>query len=432
MTYITLISNDPSGGGRNTLSSFKNVFDPPIPLKSRLAYSIALQSIGFDYNALAKISQKPDLIRVKLKQLHAQIEGEKSCDTILHQFSLENNLSSNENFVYHNPEVKTFISLKHTPCLSELSIVLQDENDQQLNLGEGQPTFVVMEVVSSKDQMGRDVIWHISSLDRKCVYKDKNMANYFKISFPHDIARDIDHNRWEVALTNCVLPAQLKIDGSVKIDDVWLQTATIHRTATHIGDYKLGSAENRDPIPTSTTAILEKLCEEVNRENEEKGNTMVRMSVETDNEGKKLILETQTASAVLMSSKLSLFLFNEDKPQSFQFKHKMEKRIVDYNFDLLRPHSVVIYCSAIAPQIYGGNQTKKVLAHLPILRGKGDRAHYEYQPKHLNFFPLSTLLTDTIHFELHSVSGKMIEFENKSLGTYLTLVLRKKSKKRKK
>lgn len=431
MTYITLISNDPSGGGRNTLSSFKNVFDPPIPLNSRLTYSIALQSIGFDYNALATVTQKPNLIRVKLKQLHAQIEGEKSCDTILHQFSLENNLSSNQNFVYHNPEVKTFISLKHTPCLSELSIVLQDENDLQLNLGEGQPTFVVLEVVSNMNQWGRDVIWHISSLDRECVYKDKNVANDFKISFPHDIARDINHSHWEVALTNCVLPAQLKIDGSVKIDDLWMQTATMHHSATRIGVHKLGRAENRDSIPTSTTAILEKLCEEVNRENEERGNTMVRMNVETDNEGKKLIMETLDESAVRMSSKLSLFLFNEDKPQSFQFKHKMEKRIVNYNFDLLRPHSVVIYCSAIAPQIYGGNETKKVLTHLPILREKGDRVHYEYQPKHLNFFPLSTLLTDTIHFELHSVSGEMIEFENKSLGTYLTLVFRKKRKKRK-
>lgn len=432
MTLITLISNDGSGGENNSLSSFKNVFDPPMPLRRGFSYSIALQSIGFDFNALSTVVQQPSLIRVKLKQIYAQVDGENASDVILHQFSLENNLSANGNFVHHTPCVKTFIPLKRTSCISELSVILHDENDVQLSLGLGQPTFVTLELISSMEQAKRDVIWHLSSLDRDSAYSEKNTSNKFHVSFPHDFARDIDPSSWEIALTSCILPAQLKIDGSVKIDDLWLQTATLHHSVTRIGVHKLGKAENQDPIPTSTTSILEKLCEEVNRENEERGNTMVRMSVETDSVGRKLILQTSNESVVRMSSTLSLFLFNENKPQNFQFKQRMEKRIVDYNFDLLKPHSVVIYCSAIAPQIYGGDKMKRVLAHLPILQGgEHNRIHYEYQPRHLNFVPLSALLTDTIHFELHTVSGELIQFEKDHLGVYLTMILRNKRKKRK-
>ncbi len=431
MRLVTLISNDPSGGEKNTLSCFRNVFDPPICLKPRVNYSIALQSIGFDYNALGNLTHCPCLIRVKLKQLYAQVDGEKSCDTILHQFSLENNLSANNKFVHHSPEVKTFISLKQGSSLSELTVVLEDENEEQLNLGQGQPTFIVLELSSTMDHVDRDVVWHLSSLD-ECVYKRTNSANSFKISFPHDLARDIDHSRWEVALSSCILPAQLKIDDSLKVNDLWIRMTSVNYGINRIGVIQIGEAVNQGSIPTSTSTLLEKLCAEANRLNEERGNMLVRMSVETDNEGKKLVMESEGDLIVRIPTQLSSILFNENKPQSFHFSKRFEKRVVDYNFDMLRPHSVVIYCSAIAPQIYGGGKMKKVLAHVPILLGRDEKTqHYEYQPRHLQFIPLSTLLTDTIQFELHSVSGEMIRFENEHLGTYLTLILQKKRKKRK-
>lgn len=367
----------------------------------------------------------PKVIKVVLNELIPSMHIPSRPSKILSIIPFTSNRQ--EGFYYESNQKEWMpINMLH---VSSLSVKLLDENDEKLNLGLGQPTFLRLRITNA---MESDYFtMRISSRDN--VDADTNSDFRFDLDEPLQLI-----GNWHVALSSIHYPAEFECFED--LEEETPQIAILNPNGRG-GMSTFRSFNQRDF--NSTVSLLSALqralkyfCEISITENNQLefrfvgyttiilvfshslsvllgltniANTL-HMKRRITHSGEQLLSFIDTSKYSLEADSIYPAI-RSDKSQTIRAPGAV-------NLDILKPSIMMLYCNVIKPVMIGAKQLK--LLKLISVKKK---AYYEC--KRLDFIPLSSNYISSIHFQLNRSDGHTIKFKKNYAPVLYTLVFRK-------
>lgn len=203
----------------NSLTDFTNILPYKIELDG--AWMVALQSFSFHQNFDRNFEDEhdpdmPTLIKVCMDQIDtydAPHEQHKELLTLPYE-------KSEEEYFYFEAKRKHFYPIINNN-LSRIRIRILDEDNNRLNLVNGQPSLVKLKFVKMA-KIG--FILHVNSNDSLEYYPDNN-SSQFKVQLPSPII--LDQQGWEVALASIYYPLHMHNINQLKPHAILLYSSIV-------------------------------------------------------------------------------------------------------------------------------------------------------------------------------------------------------------
>ena len=404
-SFYTLLASNASTSAINTLSHFRN--DLPERLRFQQAgWAVSLQTLAFDAKFLSE-TKKPNLIKVTLEQLKPSFAG-SAFHQILAIVPFAHKHKAQNRF-YHEVQRKEYFELLNVenPCFT---ILLTDENDKQLNLLSGQPTFVKLKFTKMSATFTPFMVRCESNASTH-IYP-ANTNSDFRIDLPHPLP--LGPGQWEVAVTSIHFPTEFNFGSLVAMTDMWIEFVT--------DDEDLEDMEQSERLFMEEDFfnygknLLKGLFQLISK------STFLQHLVQARISGKKRVkFECSEPLTIRASPELAYVL-------GIETEIKMtpdEEYISTYVIDVYRliPHSLLVYCDIIKPIIVGSTYAK-VIKLLPIRTQQEDRNMRFYESQHLDFVPIALNAISSFHFELRLANGCLIKFKKSDI-TVVNILIRR-------
>jgi hypothetical protein len=411
--YITLVSNGCLGEfPENTLSSFTNRFTAIKPRKGSPKLYVRLRSI--------MISRKltydhPDnyLMNIRL----AQVVPQPSINFYDQSLGYGVFPPQSQCGVYGIKEFEhaPFLPLQWVP-VTRLSVLILNARGKALPLAPGPPTFVVLEIATSMDEMdikGSFTVTAVSNISRELQFYPDNNPNEFKTKLPNAMHL-IDY---EVALVSVAFPKDMyldtqelwwqltydKHDGEEPVSSVWPFDVDNYTSSLELYEDMKQSLED-DPVFSEFLSMNRSLggpdtlnygrFEIVNNA---PVNTRVEFSC-SPSMANILGLINVPYTNVLMRNRTSMLF-----PQ--------------LDLDAGKISSIgMLYADCINPQIVG-NGLYQLLHVIPL-----DLNRMVYEPEHLTFHTVVERPFSAIAFEIRQPNGRPHNIKTNS-GSSLAITL---------
>ena len=303
--------------------------------------------------------------------------------------------------------------------LQSLTLKLCEENNEELKLISGQPTFVKLKF-RNMDSSGSFQV-RLSSQDSSNIFPENTSSN-FRVQLPRELM--LDRNNWEVALTTFNYPA--KIDHTVFLTpkDFWLrivfnsQEPNWQSTTFNFERTELVSGT------TIASAISNKVAAKY-------GENVLKASILI---GGRMQFETFARAVTLHMSPLFARVIGDvvvSPPQKFHEGtiQKSSKASLPGNVNLscCLPQNVLLHCDIVSPTITGGKYCN-VLKLVPISLGKRERNFTSYVSQHLDFVDVASDRVQNIEFRVQTADGDQVQFSDPTAPSYVTIMFRRKMK----
>lgn len=340
----------------------------------------------------------PDIVKVKSSFIREQIFNNRLTKDFVCFSPI---IKTNSRYSFYEAEAKNFLQLANT-TLDVLDFKLVDENDRQLPLHEGTPTFVKLHF-KKMDAFKKSFHIRVSS-----EYNGTNEMSNFKVTLPSTLYFNRD---WKVAMTSILIPGKFctvpipgevlfsykKPDGDIvshkewlpmrefKKDEIieWLNEFFSSHTGTKIAQVNNITGPN-DYEPTlefkfftqGVFVMSEHLCR------------VLGYGAEDFTKGKKPFVI-------------------KFKPGETKYKLKMSNSV---NIDYYRPNYIMAYANIVEPTPINSEMTNL----LKVFQVSSDRTFMLYEFKHLEHHRLLNDVVNDIHIELRTHAGDLVRFEKKS------------------
>ena len=172
---ISLFSNgDLKQHPRNTLTKFTNSFAEPLKPKKSDFFKIRLRTIMVSHKTIIP-DENADVIKVYVNETEPQTSTYSNFETCLGSFDTKN---ADQHGLY------TFFEFEHTPYIKirkvpfdQISILITNGINQQLQLEPSYPTILIMEVTDSPraQQFQITCYSHLLSPDRENLYPNNEL-----------------------------------------------------------------------------------------------------------------------------------------------------------------------------------------------------------------------------------------------------------------
>jgi hypothetical protein len=411
----------------------------------------------------------PEYIKIHMQEMKSNLSNAGFEKVLAYVPYVRNNNNTNYT-IYHEVLRKEYFTIDYNsnPMVSNLSIKLTDENNQQLGLLPGQPTIVKLKL---RKMSYTSFMLRIKSAAQNTMY-EMNTNHDFHTTLPYPINLS---GKWKVALTSIQFPRQFDLANAIPNEGLYIDVNQNKRKRRHMlpgesvytfvdlkhirrwrvpsrikkstnaqqsEDLTVPTVDNaaaaaakklnhwdRITIPKNAIASNSKLRNVINK--------MLR-----EHFGKKVLefLPGKTARVKaheLIKFRVSSYLAYilgvsssfDDPPIESEVKSG-EGGIYDLPTDVFRltPHSLLLYCDIITPVIIGDSYAK-VLKLIPLVDSQKintEKNNYIfYESQHLDFIPLAHTTLSTCHFSLCHVSGVPFLFNNKNQEVNINLVFMK-------
>ena len=417
LRYITLASNGClEEFPENTLTSFTNHFSAIRPRRGSPKLYVRLRSV--------MISRKvqfdhPDnyLMNIRLTQVVPQPSVH------LYDQSLGYGVfpPERECGVYGIKEFENapFLPLQWVP-VTRLSVVILNADGNPLPLAPGPPTFVVLQIATSMDEMdikGSFTVTAVSNISRETQYFPDNNPNEFRTKLPNTIHL-IDY---EVALVSVAFPKDMYLDthelwwqlqffqdGIEKGDQVWYFDIDDYVDGNSLFEAMRHAVEQHDVF--STKLVLQR---NTNRDDEANyGKFEIWNNIQEEGEG-----EIYFSCSPSMANILGLI----DVPYTNRkIVNRSLIRFSQIDLDAGKISSVgMLYCDCIDAAIVG-NGLYQLLQVIPL-----DLTRMVYEPQHLTFHSVIDRPFSSIEFKIRQPNGDPHNIKsNSSSSMAVTLLFR--------
>ena len=415
LKYITLVSNGClEEFPNNTLTNFTNTFSAIKPRRGSAKLYVRLRSIviskrlEFDH---------PDnyLMNIRLTQVVPQPSVplyDQSLGYGVFPPDRECGLYGIKEFE-HTP----FLPLQWVP-VTRLSVLISRADGEPLPLAPGPPTFVVLEIASSMDEMdikGSFTVTAVSNITRETQFFPDNNPNEFKTKLPNSMHL-IDY---EVALVSVAFPKDMYLDthelwwqleydppGQEPVNRVWF---------FDIDDYIDGNSLRRVMSDTIETDPVFKhiLVPQLNQDLEDEVNYGKFEIKNNAPEGTQIRFSCAPSMAKILGMR-------DDSYTNFPVHGGSILRFSQVDLEAGKISSIgMLYTDCIQPGIVG-NGLFQLLHVLPL-----DLNRMVYEPQHLTFHSVIDRPFSSIEFVIRQPNGEPHNIKTNSKSSIaITLLFR--------
>lgn len=350
----------------------------------------------------------PKLIKVYMKEIVYHMDNLKYNKTLA---ILPMPITTKtEKYTYTEVEQKVFIPLI-SKNLKEISITLEDENDERLGLELGQSTFIKLHFKKMNEQ---SELIRVNSRPTDCY--PRNTSSRFTINLPKIL--DFGHDSWEIALQSINIPNELNIINEGNKEKFRM---TLYLN-DQVYDMQLNNFDFRTQDYNVFIIYLNALIS-----NNVRDINWVNACKFILNENGEVSLSTTKVLKMIISADL-IYLLNGTHYKDFEIISSSEKPTITHlgnhiDWKKLLPHSVLLYLDCIKPHIVG-SQYLRMLHFVPLEQTPKYEGLYNYSVTHLNFCPIDKNILTKFQFELRKTNGELIDISNGN--TFVNLILRKK------
>lgn len=406
----------------NTLTRFTCHLATPILSQDGNKLGVYINGIFVSHNFTLKQNVNHlDYIKVKLKQIELQIQ-ESKFDTCLARIPISTeNLKKKHGHYYEfrNSLPVLFQSNK----IENLSFLITDSNDNQLQIESGQPTLIKL-TVGEMASFKRQFTVSCSSLGDKLTFPNNTISDYI-VNLPERL--DLNNN-WNVAMHSIIIPGSIltvpqDFDQNPTITFIYNNTSqNIVWNVNKLENFHLGEAILK------IQAVLDEYSKKGILDNYRVGEDAKAHLNYADrklksyrvklNPKKNGIIFYRKANRydpfisqvrVIINSSLHFFLTGTLRERIFEFKNRkivtLENNI---NLNRLIPRTLLVYTDIVEESIVG--HIKAPLLEIVSLTNMqiekvGPKIYF---PENLTFRTLSTQLITKIKFSVRTTSGSLI------------------------
>lgn len=313
-----------------------------------------------------------------------------------------------DTFVHIDFGSHEWFQLKDT---SSIDICLKDENDNDIRVLSGTPTYIKLHCSSTTNTIMNQ--FHVRISSEKSVLNPQNEAHIFG----HHLAKrkDLSHGRYKVALTSILVPKKL----------LMFESLDLSFGGTLIDNFNTTTSAVSSTIPLSNPPRNLKSCQEILNFFKSHKPNFIKV---VENESGLLILEFKKRGRLKIGShlaiifghnKLESLMIDRDGGQVYVFPRKMQ--------DIeIRPTSLYLYCNFVDNSLVGG-ELLKLLKHIPLKEREDVNDDYvSIQFELHEFLNVSTTELSELYFQLHCNNGEYATFLNHDTKTvHLDLLFQK-------
>jgi hypothetical protein len=396
--YIIVLSNASTQLYDNSLSKFNNRLPQNVAIGEE--YKIAFQSILID-NKFAADANIPKILKIRLEEMSDCLSNTGFNKDLALVYGAD--LSSAP--FYHIVKKKEYFNIGGG-SLSNITITLLDENNQQLQLLDGQPTIVTLKIKKIK-MTSR--IMRLSSKDSTHLFEDSSCSD-FKILLNEQIDK---RKKYEVALSSIYLPPKIDVKKIVRAQELYAMFSRDGETWEKV------SFDQLEDLNSDTVAqVLFDNAPKLDSEDEEAEEEYI---FDVERENGKIILKC-LHNFYLQFSQFFSYMFNVRR--TGEMKPGDAVAIDPPNFERIIPNAIFLYTNFTTPLITG-DVFARVLKVIPYKNARIETTLSAYESNHFEFVPISMNEDNLLHFHLRDASGNLIPFENENRGEVLVnLILR--------
>ena len=379
--------------------------------------------------------QMPKLVKVICQEMESSLSS-GAHHKELAVFNFNEKYIVNQSY-YFEAERKEYFNLNNV-ALRGLTVQLVDENDYQLGLLTGQPTFI--KVKFKKMDADGTIPLRLSSNDSNDLFPS-NISSNFRTQLSPLI--DFGSSKWGVALTTIHYPAEVDVSALINANDFWIEFEFTDSILNVGGDgktfQKKVTRQLRISVPQYVINSISKLIKYLNKEcSEQVGEGTFKLFY---NKTTKRVERVSNVNLVVkMSVNLAYVLgqssFTKEETQN-TYIHQIFMKNVHVSFgdeatnlsnepDLnkLIPHTMLLYCDFVKPTIIGSIYAQ-ILKLIPIAKKEKNTSYISYEAKHLDFIPVNKRTLSTIHLSLKHVGGGDMHFIPKTTPIMISLLFKK-------
>ena len=348
----------------------------------------------------------PELIKIRCDEIEEQIFNNKLTKDLV---SFCPTINDGMSYIYYEFQTREYVKISNT-ILSKLSISFIDEYNLQIPLSKGVASFVKLNIKKMPLDYDRFNIRISSSVKTN---DDTECSSIFTVDLPYPYYLDPS---WNVSLTSINFPASFRPLPSEKKSRRIL-TSKIHDNSINhfyipnkhynksglISIINAGLKHTGSSITLFSTSLalfdnkkVNQYCHILLKKGSFINIPIPIMELLGCDIGK------ESASPHILIENGSIVFANPTEEDVFlQMSNTME-------MDILKPHYMMIYTDMIKPIIVG-NTYSKLLRVVPIQHSE----NYDYKVqdfRHRENHPLENTLLKTIHIEIRSHTGELINF----------------------
>lgn len=340
--------------------------------------------------------KNPDIIKVRCDEITKQIFNSKlTNDLAIFCPSFE----AKEKYSFYEFETEEYACVSNS-ILDSLSITLNDENDEQLQLDEGVASFVKLKF--------KKMYSNYNSFNIRIAPDVSYNQSRFEIDLPQAYYLDSD---WKVALTTINYPNMFRpLPYETRHRLIW--TASIGQKARYyeLTNYNYSRTSLATAINTILTITESPSGSLTTTEYEAYDETRIKVHLHLNPHAFLMIsrhvcdllgydfVKNENAS---ITEHFVCFINNSSNPKTINFGRH-------FDINRLNPKYLMIYTDIIEQNIVGSTFAK-LLKIVPVFNESMD--NYKIQEfKHKEFHPLENTLIRKIKVEIRSHSGDLINF----------------------
>lgn len=358
----------------------------------------------------------PKVIKLQLKEMRPVLSGKGFHQDLA---VIPYTTTTSEDTLYHyEVHRKEFYSLA-LQDLQSLTLQLCDENNKQLNLPFGQPTFVKL---NFRNMYGSSTFQvRVTSTDTSQIYPQNNAAS-FCVQLPHELS--LPGNDWEVALSTLNYPTRIDPNTYLTNSAFWCKL-DFHSVLVQWQPLILTfETDNITNATTLVNAINLKVQNSLGP-NVFKASLNPRGNLSLD-VGRVMTIHFSPLFAAVVGAGTELKLVNNVYERRFD---KPAKSFLPELVQIERclPHNMVLYCDIISPVIMGGKYCN-VLKVVQVPTKDVQTINSTYVSNHLDFVDVAYDRVQSMNFQLQTIEGATVKFLDTHEASHVNLVFRKKEK----
>lgn len=355
----------------------------------------------------------PEIIKIRCDEIEEQILNSKLTKDLV---SFCPKMDEEMKYIFYEFQTRQYVKISNT-ILSKLSISFIDEYNLQIPLSKGVASFVKLNIKKMPLDYDRFNI-RISS-DTSKTNNNEESSSIFSTNMPYPYYLDPS---WNVSLTSISFPSNFRpLPAEKKLRRIFTSKISNENMKMEIKDFYIPNKqynkgglilmlnEALKHIDSSFSLLAESINQDVNKKNDQNCYLMLK---------KKSFLMISHPIADILGfdiSKASISNYNYVvvKGDSISFVNPTEHDVVIrmmklMDVNILKPNYMMIYMDIIKPIIVG-NTYSKLLRVVPYQHS--ENCDYNVQDfRHRENHPLENTLLKTIHVEIRSHTGELINF----------------------
>lgn len=425
-SFYLILSSDSSLNEypNNTLVKFRNVLAQPLTLDLE-QWHVSLQSI-FISKQLKRSSTSHTIWK---SYVHVD------CITKLRDTSDTHSLlkiivsdDSNEKYLNYEVTTREYFPLSAS-VIQSIGVSILDQNNRVLQLQSAQPTYIKLKF-KKMSRNGSFVLTCSSKLSTD--FFNNNTPSSFTNRMNHPIALN---GEWKVAVTSITLPSEVKSIFNVsnfKIEILNGNNDIMHTIRFEKSDFR-ASYHLRD-------VIIHKLINavKVRDENNEEKNLLFASHIQ--NRLRVACAQDHLSITIRMSKYLAYILGdngnsgstkdNSMTDISLEGTTAAEVHVVfEDEIDVRRmKQSLALVYSDIIDPIHVADDFVRMIKLLPLstATSSSEKAqfHQSYESQHLDFIAIANNNFSTLTFKIHRSDGELVQFEDETGETSITLLFK--------